>query len=331
MASVNSILINEGYKPELEKEYIDLLDKLGFNPIRRKLIRNKAAYLDSVSGSLAEYDEDKVMEVTDLIKNSTGNVTLTMTSCKRFSLFVQTVNSFIACCEDIELISKWICIDDNSSEEDRYAMKDLYPFITFIFKTQEQKGHSLSMNMIKSMVTTPYMLHIEDDWFFFEKKEYIKPGVSIFNSVFTEDHLEGKEIGQIMLNSCYNETLVQKDVAFYNMKTESGLVFGIHYFIGYNESKTASLQISKDVWTWSNHNWHHFSLQPSLIKKSALDKVGDFDIKGDFELLYSKRWIKSNFVTGYYDGIGAKHIGRFSWDHSSKPNAYDLNGMIQRP
>jgi hypothetical protein len=43
-------------------------------------------------------------------------VTLSITTCKRYDLFEKTINSFLHCCQDIYLITRWICVDDNSSE-----------------------------------------------------------------------------------------------------------------------------------------------------------------------------------------------------------------------
>ena len=47
------------------------------------------------------------------------SILLSVTSCKRIDLFKRTVNSFINACTDVSLISEWICVDDNSSKEDR--------------------------------------------------------------------------------------------------------------------------------------------------------------------------------------------------------------------
>ncbi len=86
-------------------------------------------------------------------------ITITTTTCKRLDLFKPTVNSFIACCLDFEKfeIDKWLVIDDNSSQEDRKEMAKLYPFLTFINKTQAQKGHARSINMMLRHVHTPYL------------------------------------------------------------------------------------------------------------------------------------------------------------------------------
>src|SRR5687768_17576745 len=65
-----------------------------------------------------------------------SNITITMTTCKRYNLFKDTVHSFINCCQDLHLAKEWIVIDDNSSGQDRILMKTNFPFIKFIFKNE---------------------------------------------------------------------------------------------------------------------------------------------------------------------------------------------------
>ena len=50
-------------------------------------------------------------------------ITLSITTCKRFDLFEKTMNSFLHCCKDLHLINRWLCVDDNSSDQDRLKMK----------------------------------------------------------------------------------------------------------------------------------------------------------------------------------------------------------------
>ena len=61
------------------------------------------------------------------------------------------INSFLNCCQDLHKIDRWICVDDNSSTEDREEMKKLYPFFEFYFKNLDCKGHPQSMNLIRDL------------------------------------------------------------------------------------------------------------------------------------------------------------------------------------
>lgn len=93
-------------------------------------------------------------------------VTLTMTTCKRYDLFEKTVNSLLRNVKDLYMVERFICIDDNSSHEDRNKMLKNYPFFEFMFKKNDQKGHVFSMNAIKKKLTDKdkYIFHLEDDW-----------------------------------------------------------------------------------------------------------------------------------------------------------------------
>ena len=138
-----------------------------------KILFNQHFSIDNVCNRYIFYNENIVQKILEKKQNNLPLVSFTITSCKRFDLFEQTINSFLNCVEDVHLIDNWYCIDDNSSEEDRHKMKMLYPFFTFYLKTNEEKGHPQSMNIIRNLVKTPYLIHLEDDFKFFSKKKYI--------------------------------------------------------------------------------------------------------------------------------------------------------------
>src|SRR5690606_23365455 len=99
-----------------------------------------------------------------------------------FDLFYKTVISFINCCEDIHLIDEWFVVDDNSDPNDRIKADNDFPFIKFIWKNPENKGHPRSMNILKQNIKTPYFFHIEDDWLFFRKEKYLSECLDILSS-----------------------------------------------------------------------------------------------------------------------------------------------------
>jgi glycosyltransferase involved in cell wall biosynthesis len=81
---------------------------------------------------------------------------------------IRCLNSIL---KELDIIEKkhLHIIDDNSSENDRQFMKERYPFIRFIYKTPEQKGHPRSMNMLLKEIKTPYVFNLEDDFEFFRR------------------------------------------------------------------------------------------------------------------------------------------------------------------
>ena len=186
--------------------------------------RNKIwkRYPDSLKDRYSFYNSSKVNEILT-IKNS-NSISLTITTCKRLNLFIKTINSFLNCCSDLHLIQSWYCIDDNSSDHDREKMRILYPFFNFYNKNLTEKGHAKSMNIIKNLVSTPYILHLEDDWEFFIKYSLITDLLEILN------HTKRDQIVmQCLINKNYGETIEDIDIqGGLRQETFSGLEYYIH-------------------------------------------------------------------------------------------------------
>lgn len=262
--------------------------------------------------------------ISKIKKNSTFPlITFTITTCKRFDLFEKTMNSFLNCCKDIEKINEWLCVDDNSSDEDREKMKRLYPFFTFYLKTKEEKGHARSMNIIKNNVNTPYIFHMEDDWKFFEKRNYISDCMEVLGS--------DNSIGQCLINKNYAEEIKDIDiVGGLFKKTNLGLRYFIHEYTADKKSQDEFIIKYKNVQSCAY--WPHFSFRPSLLRKSVIDTIGEYsETASHFEMDYANRYVSNGYVSAFLEGIYCLHIGRLTSQlyNKSIPNAYDLNNEIQ--
>jgi hypothetical protein len=201
-------------------------------------------------------------------------VTFTMTTCKRVDLFQKTVNSFIHCCLDLDKIGRWIVVDDNSSPEDRSKMETLYPFMEFHWKSPGEKGHAESMNIILSLVTTPYIFHMEDDFKFYKKDAYISKCTRILNS--------DPGIGQCLVIKNYAETCRDWSISGDSPRTTGRGV--LYYMHTYDRQRRARPYRNCCYWP-------HYSLRPSLLKRSALRKVGKYDTGAShFEMEYAYRY-----------------------------------------
>lgn len=254
-------------------------------------------------------------------------ITFTITSCKRYDLFEKTINSFLNCCIDYTLIDKWLCVDDNSSEEDRKKMKEKYPFFTFYFKTPEEKGHPKSMNIIREKVSTPYIFHMEDDWKFFRKHPYLTECLSC---IATGGTGSTGGVKQCLINRNYAET--EKDWGLFGGFPLEGGKYVLHEYCKDSEeyelfyAKYGKIDVKNCAY------WPHFSFRPSLIKTEVLKKLGEFDEKvSHFELEYSRRYFGEGYKSAFLNGIYCLHTGRLTTERSdtSKQNAYDLNGEKQ--
>jgi GT2 family glycosyltransferase len=247
---------------------------------------------------------------TKTIDNVKNGITVTMTTCKRFDLFERTVNSFLECCINKELITEWIVIDDNSSEKDREKMKELYPFINFIFKKTEEKGHVQSMNMLYNLVKTPYMFNMEDDWEFFYKDNYLTRCLEVLS--------QNEKYGQCLVNKSYgegNESFESIGGILHSFTNSDGENYYFeHHFIN-NENDTReeimkySNVLSKTSFT-NQYYWPHFSFRVGLTKMSIFKEIGHFNPVNHFEMEYAYRYVNKGYTTVFLDSIYCSHIGR---------------------
>lgn len=276
------------------------------------------------------YDKSKVDYITSILrkkkeKYTIPTITFTITTCKRLDLFLKTINSFINCCEDIEKVDEWICIDDNSSEDDRNKMKELYPFFTFYFKKPEEKGHSISMNILLSMIKTPYIFHMEDDWQFFVKRSYISECFGILQL--------NDKYGQCLINKNYSE--IPEDYTFIGgikSVNDLGNVYYVHEHYSNNTEKDKynAKYGNKGL---NNGYWPHYSLRPSLLKTSVLREVGEYKNTVKFELDYAYRYTNKGYVSVFLQSFYCIHIGKITTNRNghdaNKLNAYNLNDTRQ--
>lgn len=281
--------------------------------------------IENIYDRYSQYDTDRVcLLIKTLIQNKldrkNNGVTITMTSCKRFDLFYKTVCSFINCCLDIDKIDEWLVVDDCSSQEDRLKMIEYFPFIKFIFKEEDERGHSKSMNIIKNYVTTPYIFHIEDDWIFFVKDNYISKCIEVLEC--------DSSYGQCLLNRNYGERAKCVDIYGGEMKYTSRYRYYVHQFYEGEELKTF---INNSGGKNTCSYWPHYSLRVGMTKREVFEKVGNFDDNAShFEMDYAYRYTKSGFKTTFLDSVYCYHSGRCTFERGSGiKNAYDLNDVVQ--
>lgn len=301
-----------------------ILNMKGLNEkLVEEVIFNQKLSIHKICNRYIHYDREKVNKILNRTRTNFPLVTLTITSCKRFDLFEQTVNSFIASCTDLEKIDTWFCVDDNSSEEDRKKMKTLYPFFTFYFKTIREKGHPQSMNIIRNFVKTPYIFHLEDDWKFFVKKNFISEALEIMG--------QNKQIKQVLINKNYAETETDNITGGEFHTTLRGLRYFIHEFVNSDEKKVEWHNKYPNAKNHCNY-WPHFSFRPSLIQTSIFKDLGEFNEKiSHFEMEYSFKYFNYGYVSAFLEGFYSIHIGRLTSEcmDDKKLNAYALNEEIQ--
>ena len=253
-------------------------------------------------------------------------VTLTITTCRRRELFEITMDSFLTNCLDIDAIDRWVCIDDGSSEEDRTSMAARYPFFEFIWKDRETKGHARSMEMLRNEVTSPYWLHLEDDWEFFSPDNYIERALNILD--------DDSSIAQVLFNRNYAEIVTERSIPGGELRatTVGKHPYRLHTYFERGSAEYA--QFSREVANGVANNayWPNFSLRPSLMRTDAIKAIGVFDAEvHHFELDFAQRFTAAGLHSAFFDTICCFTVGTPTTETGPNrtPNAYDLNGEPQ--
>ena len=246
------------------------------------------------------------------INSNDNSIIFTITTCKRFDLFEQTMNSFINNCVDIHKITKFLCIDDNSSEEDQRKMKSLYPFMEFYFKKDTEKGHRTSMNIIWDRLNhdrPTFWLHMEDDWLFIKKDNYITKATSQLDN--------NDNIMQVLFNKNYGEIISCYDSVGGTVSEDREYRMHIH-----NESNLTGRNCAY---------WPHYSFRPSIIRTSAILELGNYDSSNTFfERDYANKYNDMGYKSMFFNMITCLHIGKCTWEsNTDKMNAYALNNTMQ--
>ena len=240
-------------------------------------------------------------------------VFLSFTTCKRYNLFEKTINSILKNWIDCDKVDYWFCVDDNSNEDDKNKMMLNYPFIDYYFKTEKEKGHRKSMNIIWDKLNElkpKYWIHMEDDFVFFDKMSYISKAIEGI------ELLEKQNVKQILFNKSYAEII--EDYRINGAINEGEFAIHVH---------------NKDNANYiNNHYWPHYSFRPSLISADVILSLGNFDSHNQFfELDYANRWNDAGYKSGFFNKITNKHIGRLTKNRNDSTllNAYDLNAESQ--
>jgi hypothetical protein len=280
---------------------------------------DKLPYLDRNIPTSQLHPDSKIALVKRNRKSP--RVMITFTTCKRLDLFQQTVNSILNMWTDIHMIDYWYCVDDNSSELDRSTMQSKYSWIDYYMKCPQEKGHRSSMKIIWNKLKElrpEYWIHMEDDFLFHTPGSYIHKAMQMM----TDARNSGYNVRQILYNRNYGETIGDYKIQSHRMLRR------MKYEVALHEHKI----VSNDV-TYNNcHYWPHYSFRPSLIDVEAILTVGDYDTPNQFfEMDYANKWMKLGFLSGFYNQITNRHIGRLTSERNDKtqPNAYELNQESQ--
>lgn len=302
---------------ELDNDNIELLNSIAklFNDMQKKkeVIPNSYIEIWNLlwSNSIKKLCKFKK---TTFQNSSSPKIFLSFTTCKRFDLFTKTMNSILNQWNDIEKVDYWFCVDDNSTEVDRINMKKLYSWVDYYMKNLDEKGHMKSMNIIWNKIKElkpTYWIHIEDDFFFFEKMNYIEKAIEGLET------LKSNNVKQILFNINYSEIIID---------------YNNHSHINLNNNFALHDHKEGNFPYINHHYWPHFSFRPSMIDVECILKIGDFSTDLPFfERQYANKWFSNGNRSAFFDKITNIHIGRLTSEinNPNKINAYILNNENQ--
>jgi hypothetical protein len=328
---------NEGKHRQALDAWDRLLDERPDFPEsdRPRIERNRRYAIHALNQTFSQYPYDVVDDLVriqdarnrDPSRRPSVGITFVILTCKRYDLFTRTMNSFLRHCTDLELISRWICVDDNSHPTERAAMKAIYPFMEFVFKQPEDVGHARSLNMLRQRVDTPYVFALEDDWLFVRRMDYVSRMLRIFDR-------EPGHLKQVLINRHYAEV---PDDSYLSLR--GGILkrdFDGKRYILHEHVPVGTAEYAEYCSRYPANFAHqpHFALRPAMFKTEVWKELGEFDESPDvdFETQYARSYAARGFTSAYLDGIYCVHIGRLNRDKhdpDAAPNAYQLNDQPQ--
>jgi hypothetical protein len=309
----------EELKILMEKHY----DAVGFNTagyIKNHLQLASDENMPNFQGNLY-INQEKIDTEIDRKKriitgNCKGDITFVITSCKRLNYFIKTINNFLYHCQDLYVFNKWVCIDDNSSEEDRTIMKSKYKFFEFIFKDPSQKGHAKSLNIMLKKIKTKYVYLLEDDW------ECRQP----FSILPYIDFMSAKEFDQLSFMGRGKEGLKYPQINaignipiykyVYNQYSQIRKELSSDMQAKYTLYEKEFNLISEEKEQDHGHCYPGFSLNPSIfdiakLKNYNLSFRENEEFNDTFELYFAFKCRKIGYKIAFTD-ISFIHIGEIS-------------------
>jgi len=107
-------------------------------------------------------------------------ITVCLTSCNRFDLLERTLDSFLAL--NIYPIEKYIINEDSGSKEVIKRIIDKYGDLVHIIRSPKNEGLLKSIDNMYSLVDTPYIFGLEDDWEFSGNANFMQESLDILEN-----------------------------------------------------------------------------------------------------------------------------------------------------
>lgn len=172
-----------------------------------------------------------------------SDTTVVLTACNRPDLLEVTLDSFVE--KNTYPIERFIIIDDGLAPGCNEFVRDKYDLPFVLLYNKVKLAQIRSIDLAYSMVTTPYIFHMEEDWKFL-RPDFIQKSKEIMET--------DSKIVTVWLRSPQDKTLHHK-YSDETYSTQSGLLF-----------KKCDVPYPRDI-------WNGFTLNPSLKRVKDYDRV----------------------------------------------------------
>jgi hypothetical protein len=254
-------------------------------------------------------------------------ISLSITSSRRYDLFIRTLKSFHKFCKDCHLVKKIFHYDDSSSDEERLKMLDLlgslFPEAELIekrFSPNEFKDGKRHCNIMKEWICditkyNKYVFHLEDDW---EFRSNFKIS-DLINLIENNGNIAYVGVSQEIRN--FPEEIKVESVGdFWKWHYDDSKPMLSNLFLD-----TKIMERSNDPGYWCYYiNWPYFGFRPGIWDA---EKLSGFEINCDlresdipFELDFAKR-LSEKYVSYCTKNSFCEHIGDIS--------SYSLNNSTR--
>ncbi|MHC6227726.1 glycosyltransferase family 2 protein [Pseudomonas sp. X10] len=210
--------------------------------------------------------------------SETSDITLVVTSCGRFDLLKETLESFDRF--NTAPVREVFITEDSGDEAVHGAVPEHWKPYCRVFVNNPKLGQLASIDLAYGQVKTPYIFHCEDDWRFY------RPG-------FVEDSRAILEVSphllQVWLRSYAHDLAVHSP---YIHLGERQVIAGVPCYAVLSEKA----------------DWQSFSLNPGLRRLSDYQRCAPFAAYAGEKAL-SRRYSELNLTAVSLEGDAVLHTG----------------------
>ena len=167
-------------------------------------------------------------------------ITTVLTSCGRWDFLVRSLDTFLAHHEP----GRFLLVEDSGDRDFARRVAERYPAIEVVLN-EPRLGQHKSIDKAYGMVTTPFIVHLEDDWVF-------TGGIDVADaeSLLAED--------PTVISVCFS--------VFRRLKLRQRL---FRRTFRHGAHKYASLQRA-------HRDWHGFTFYPTLLQRKTWEELGPY-------------------------------------------------------